>query len=327
MSSSQENKRSIIVGIFVLVGVIILVAGIIILGGQQNRFAKTVTVTTVFTDVGGLKSGNNIWFSGVKIGTIKAINFINVQEVEVTLAIEEKSREFVRKDAVAKLSSEGFIGNRLVVIEGGTASAPPIENGDRLPSGTSSDTDAMMATLQTNNENLVDITENFKILSERMVNGEGTIGALMNDGDMANQIKYLIAGLNQTVANTAKASEELVKLTTQFSQEGTLVNDLLTDTVLYGSLQTAVAQLQGITQTATALTTNLNDATAKMNDNDNAIGLLLNDEEMAEQIRRTMQNLEQSTEKLDENMEALQHNFLLRGFFRRQAREEARAND
>lgn len=325
--SAQENKRSIIVGIFVLVGVVILVAGIITLGGQQNRFAKTVTVTTVFTDVGGLKAGNNIWFSGVKIGTVKGISFVNVQEVEVTLMIEEKSREFIRKDAVAKLSSEGFIGNRLVVIEGGSPDAPPIAEGDRLQSGKSSDTDAMMATLQTNNENLVGITENFQILTDQLVKGEGTMGGLLNDGELYGQVKQLVANLNQTVANTAKASDELAKLTAQFSKEGTLVNDLLTDTVVYASLQTAVAQLQGITQTATALTANLNDATAKLNDSDNAVGLLLNDAEMAEQIRRTMENLEQSTEKLDQNMEALQHNFLLRGFFKKQAREEAKAND
>ncbi len=325
--SAQENKRSIIVGIFVLVGVVLLVAGIITLGGQQNRFARTVTVSATFSDVGGLKAGNNVWFSGVKIGTVKSINFVNVQEVEVTMAIEEKSRGFIRKDALAKLSSEGFIGNRLVVIEGGSAAAPPISEGDRLQSGPSSDTDAMMATLQTNNENLVGITENFQILTEQLVKGEGTIGALLTERELFDEIKQLVANLNQTVANTSAASEELVRLTSQFNKEGTLVNDLLTDTVIYANLQTAVAQLQGVTQTATALTTNLNEATAKLNDNDNAVGLLLNDPQMAEQIQRTMENLEQSTEKLDQNMEALQHNFLLRGFFRKKAREEARAGE
>jgi len=77
--SAQENKRSIIVGIFVLVGVVLLVAGIITLGGQQNRFARTVTVSATFSDVGGLKAVNNVRCSGVKIGTVKIINFVNLQ--------------------------------------------------------------------------------------------------------------------------------------------------------------------------------------------------------------------------------------------------------
>jgi len=113
----------------------------------------------------------------------------------------------------------------------------------------------------------------------------------------------------------------LNQLTDKLNREGTLVNDLLTDTVVYANLRGAVAQLQGITQTATALVGNLNEASDQLTTSDNALGLMLNDAEMAEHIRRTMENLESSTAKLDENMEALQHNFLFRGYFRRQARQ------
>lgn len=321
MSAGADNKRSIIVGAFVLVGVAILIAGVLVLGGQQNRFAKTVQVSAVFEDVSGLKAGNNIWFSGVKIGTVKSINFKGIKEVEVILSIAATSADYIRKDATAKLGSEGFIGNRLVLIEGGSGSSPAIESGDQLTVIKGTDTDAIMATLQANNENLVGITDNFKILTDRLINGEGTVGAVLNDSTMAIQIRQIVANLNQTVANTTQASRALNQLTGQLSQEGTLINDLLTDTVVYANLQTAVAQLQGITQTATALTTNLNEASAKLNEKDNAVGVLLNDPAVADQIRSTLHNLELSTEKLDQNMEALQHNFLLRGFFRRQARE------
>src|SRR5690606_6070439 len=122
-----------------------------------------------------------------------------------------------------------------------------------------------------------------------------------------------------------KASQALAQLTTKLSAEGTLINDLLTDTVIYGNLQEAVAQLQGITQTASALVTNLNQTTEKLDDRDNAVGVLMNDPEMAASIRQTMQHLEQSSEKLDQNMEALQHNFLFRGFFRKQQRAAEKA--
>jgi len=319
--SATENKRSVIVGLFVLVGLIILVAGILVLGGQQNRFSKTVTVTTVFSDVSGLKAGNNVWFSGVKIGTIKSIRFKNLQEVEIVMVIEEKSHEYIRKDAVAKISSESFIGNKLIVIEGGSSNVPPIENGDVLQAAADEGLDAMMATLQTNNKNLVEITKNFGEVSARIARGEGTLGTLISDSTMAADIKRMVHHLNQTTANTARASQALNQLTVKLNQEGTLINDLLTDTVVYGNLQSAVAELQGITQTASALVTNLNRTAGKLDDTDNAVGVLLNDPEAAETIRQTLQNLEQSTEKLDQNMEALQHNFLFRGFFRKQARQ------
>src|SRR3546814_1416520 len=165
--SANENKRSIIVGLFVLVGIIILVAGILVLGGQQNRFSKTVSVTTVFDDVSGLKAGNNVWFSGVKIGTIKSIRFKNLQDVEIAMDIEASSREYVRKDAVAEIGSESFIGNKLIVIKGGSANVPAIEEGDVLQAAEAGGLDAMMATLQVNNENLVEITRNFGEISGR----------------------------------------------------------------------------------------------------------------------------------------------------------------
>ncbi len=319
--SANENKRSVIVGLFVLIGIIILVAGILVLGGQQNRFSKNVQVSTVFNDVSGLKAGNNVWFSGVKIGTIKSITFRNLEQVEIVMAIEEKSHEYIRKDAVAKIGSESFIGNKLIVIEGGSSSAPAIENGDVLQSAEEGGLDAMLSTLQLNNQNLAIITKNFSEVSERIARGEGAVGAVLADSLMAVHIRQMIANLDQTASNTARASRALNQLTDKLNAEGTLINDLLTDTVVYGNLRGAVAELQGITQTASALVTNLNQTAGKLDDKDNAIGVLLNDPEAAENIKQTLINLEESTDKLDQNMEALQHNFLFRGFFRKQAKQ------
>jgi len=319
--SSIENKRSTIVGVFVLIGIIILFAGIFIMGSKQNRFAKTVHVSTTFNNVSGLKAGNNIWFSGVKVGTVKQINFKGLEEVEVLLNIEEKSREYIRKDAVAKLGTDGFIGNKLILIEGGSPDVPPIENGDRLTTAPSGGMDAMMETIELSGGNIVDITRDLKLLLERLNAGEGTVGAALNDQGMAADVRSMLHNLTITSENSVKATRSLIELTEKLNTEGTLVHDLVTDTLIYGSLKTTVAQLNGITQSANALVLNLQEATKKLEANDNAVGLLLNDPEMAERIRRTMENLESSAEKLDQNMEALQHNFLLRGYFRRQARQ------
>jgi len=64
--NKAENKRSLIVGLFVLIGLVILVTGILVLGTQQNKFSKSLKIHTYFHDVKGLKVGNNVWFSGVK---------------------------------------------------------------------------------------------------------------------------------------------------------------------------------------------------------------------------------------------------------------------
>ena len=48
--------------------------------------------------------------------------------------------------------------------------------------------------------------------------------------------------------------------------------------------------------------------------------MLLHDEQAAANIKVTLQNLQSGTKKLDEDLEALQHNFLLRGFFKKKAK-------
>jgi phospholipid/cholesterol/gamma-HCH transport system substrate-binding protein len=52
----------------------------------------------------------------------------------------------------------------------------------------------------------------------------------------------------------------------------------------------------------------------------------LNDERVGASLRSTMMNLESSSIKLDEDLEALQHNFLLRGFFKKKQKDKEKAN-
>jgi len=65
-----------------------------------------------------------------------------------------------------------------------------------------------------------------------------------------------------------------------------------------------------------------------INSGNGTLGRLINDSTIARNLDKTMQNLKNSSKGLDENMEAVQHNFLLRGFFNRKAKdEEKRLND
>jgi phospholipid/cholesterol/gamma-HCH transport system substrate-binding protein len=322
--NASDNKRSIIVGIFVLLGIIIFIAGIFILGGQQRRFQSTLNLVAIFDDVAGLRKGNNVWFSGVKVGTVRAINFHGQSQVEITMRLEEGVQRFIRKDSKVRISSEGLIGNRILVIEGGSPDAPNVEDGDLLVTEASLDTENMMATLQENNENLVSITRDFKELSARLVQGEGTVGALLSDPEVATNFKEVITNLEQVSKNTVRASGALSQFSSTLNTSGGLANQLLTDTLVFHQLKASVEQLQQTTSTAQEITGNLNEASSRLTTTDNGIGVLLNDQQFANQLKSTMENLESGTEKLDQNMEALQHNFLLRGFFRRQAREASR---
>ncbi len=70
------------------------------------------------------------------------------------------------------------------------------------------------------------------------------------------------------------------------------------------------------------LTDNLNKASNKLNTTDNALGVLLNDPKAAVKVQSTLDYLQQSSVKLNDDLEAVQHNFLLKGFFKK--REKAK---
>jgi phospholipid/cholesterol/gamma-HCH transport system substrate-binding protein len=301
---AAESKRLAFVGIFIFLAIVIFIAGILTLGGQQKRFSNTIKVYAIFNDVGGLKTGNNVWFSGVKIGTVKEIKFYGESQVRITMNIEEESQRYIRKNAKARIGSESLIGNRIIEIYGGTRKSPTVEENDLLASEEALDTDVMMETLQTNNKNLVSITGDFKTLSNQLVQGKGTMGAILNDSAMAENFRSIVSSLKQASATTVKASAALSQFTRKLNTTDGLANQLLTDTAVFGQLRTSVAQLEKTSTAAAEMTQNLNETTQKLDNNNNAVGVLLNDAEFAGQLKNTMSVLEKSSINLNEDLEA-----------------------
>ena len=319
---AEENKRSIIVGIFIFLGILIFVAGVMTLGGKQKRFVKSIMLEAVFDNVSGLTAGNNIWFSGVKVGTVKKVSFYGNSQVLITMNIEEETQKYIKKDSRAKLSSDGLIGNKIIEIYGGNPKNAMVEDGDRIHVEKALSTEEMMETLQENNKNLLGITSDFKLLSLKIKRGEGAAGALLTDSLLAIRFKDIVTNLQQASKNTNSVSSAVSLFASKLNNKSGLANQLLTDTEVFNNLKESVEQLQKTTSAAQEITSNLKNVSTKLESKDNALGVLLNDEQVANTLKNTLGNLETSTQKLDENMEALQHNFLLRGFFKKKAQKE-----
>jgi phospholipid/cholesterol/gamma-HCH transport system substrate-binding protein len=317
----KQNKRTVIVGIFVFAALVIFVLGVMTLGGQKNLFNKGATIHAVFSEVNGLQPGGNVWFAGVKVGTVQAISFNKQGKVDVEMNINESSLPIIKQDTKAKVGADGFIGNKIIILSGGSASAPVVKDGSTIQTEAALSTDEIMATLQENNRNILTITDNFKTLSNKVINGEGSVGKLLNDEQLYRDLQTSMASLRLAAANAQTLAANVTGYTEKLTAKGSLANDLVTDTVLFSRLRSTVREIDALTATAGQIVGNLNatsqDINQKLADPSSPAGLLLNDKEAAANIRATLKNLQTSTEKLDENMEALQHNFLLRGFFRK----------
>ncbi|HLL43930.1 MAG TPA: MlaD family protein [Segetibacter sp.] len=324
---STKNSRAVIVGIFILLGIAILVVTILTLGSQRKTFQKSIVVRAVFDDINGLQKGNNIWFSGVKIGTVKKISFYGNSQVEVDMNIEENSKEYIRKNAKARISSEGLIGNRIIAIDPGAAKSPPVENGDMIGVEKAFSPDEMMNTLQSNNKNLLEITNDFKMVSRGIAQGKGTAGRLLTDNRLINDLQATLLILRKTATNAQRITSSVADYASQLQRKGTLANDLVTDTIVFSRLKATATQMQEVSATANSVVTNLSNTTknlnTSLNNRNTPVGMLLNDEDAAADIRVTLRNMQTASIKLNEDLEAVQHNFLLKGFFKKKAKKEA----
>src|SRR5690349_7623838 len=199
--SSQEYKQNIKLGAFIIGGIFIFLATVFYMGSQNNYFNKTFLVFAIFKNVEGLGEGDNVWLSGVKIGTIKNVQIISEGKVAVQLSLKDKQNQFIKKNATAFIGSDGFIGNKIVIIRPGSV-AKMIENGDTINSFSPTDTQELFNLAKDVGDNTRSITEDLKLISARLNKGEGIFGELLQDGPISNDLRTAILSLKSAGENT-----------------------------------------------------------------------------------------------------------------------------
>lgn len=310
----SPNKRAVIVGLFVFIGLIFLVSGILMVGNLRETFTRKISVVAFFDDVNGLQVGNNIWFSGVKVGTVKDIHFYSRSAVEVMMRVDVKTQEYIRKDAKVKISTDGLIGNKILVIFGGTGKFDQIQEGDTLEVEKAVSQEVMLKILQESNKNLNSITTDFKSISKKLDSGVGTMGKLINDNSLYDNFNKTIISIQVTSSKGQQLLNNLNTYTAQLNQQGTLANDLVTDTIVFTSIREFAQRLKQIADTTAVLVTQLKTITS---DSTTSIGVLLHDKETGARLKETLKNLESSSKKLDEDLEAAQHSWPLKKGFKK----------
>jgi phospholipid/cholesterol/gamma-HCH transport system substrate-binding protein len=288
-------------GIFIATGLAIFVTVIFFVGKQQNLFNPVFKVTTNFQNVSGLLVGNNVRYSGINVGIVDNIAIINDSTVQVSLLIRRNVQQFIKADSEAGISADGIIGDRVLTITQGSSRAPTVQDGQHILSKEPIETDMIMASLQTSAASVEIITNQLTEILINVNSGEGTVGRLIKDETIADNIAM-------TIENFKKSSEEF-------------------DETIEVTKQNVFEFMEKLLETAakTEIASNeLGEIMMKINSGQGTVGALINDTTMAGNLNQTIINLMQSSQGLDENMEALKHNFFFRGYYRRMERAETR---
>ena len=176
-----DTTKKIRLGIFISLGIAIFILGIYFIGEKQQLFRSTFRVSGVFKDVAGLQAGNNVRFSGINVGTVENISIVSDTSVKVEILIDESTRKFINKDAVASIGSEGLMGNKILIITPGTGEKMEIENNDTIETVQPINMDDILISLKTTIDNTSNITNDLSKITSNLQSGKGTIGRLLMD--------------------------------------------------------------------------------------------------------------------------------------------------
>lgn len=321
-------------GLFILIGGILLVIGILSLGKKEQIFESTFTLYAEFKTVAGLQEGAPVRLSGVQIGTVEKILLPEEPGamVLVRFRLDRDAARLIRKDAEALIETEGLVGSKIVSIVGGSVEAEAVEPGDVLRSRSPLDLTAILESFDETANYMRSVTQSLQEITVQIRSGKGTIGRLVYEEDFYNSLKTM----------AERGDSVFLRIATEADRLGNLFGDLansVAETVDRvksgeGSLGALIYRddiHQLLVSGIESLEDSLQTLVADLRHGDGTIGRLVSEDELYRELDRSLEDLQRFTADLqdltrltrsgllsfNENMEALKHNWLFRGYFER----------
>jgi len=317
----KDTYNNIKLGAMVSGALVILTIAIYLIGTGQNMFGETFYVSAVFKNVNGLQSGNNVRYAGINVGTVDQIIIISDSTVQVNMKLGKQVRKFIKKDAFASIGSDGLVGNMLVNISPGSGNESPVSNNDRIKSYSRTDTDDILNTLSSTNENIALLTRDLLSIVENISNGQGTITVLLKDSTLANKLKQTIDNLEQVTNGSQAAVENLEKLTLDMQNKESLLGFVIYDTLIVPELKKVVEEVGRSSENLLSASIQLENATAALGQSEGPINTLLYDSTISQDLKQSLFNIKEGTILFNENMKAMREHFLFKKYFKKQEKD------
>lgn len=323
----KSESKQLRLGLFVIISTVLFITVLYLIGQKQNMFKKSFTISANFQNVNGLQKGNNVRYSGVDIGMVNGINMINDSVINVRMKIDEKITGHIKKNAIATIGSDGLVGNMIINIIPGEGLEQNVISGDTIASYSRIGADDILSTLNATNDNLSILIAGLLKITNKMNEGEGTLGVLLNDTVMSQDIKKAIQNLKFTSQNASKSISELNSIIASVKDnDKTVLGKLINDTLSGDQISNTLINLESSSEEIKGVLDNINSLVDEIKTSEGGYNYLVKDTTLVYSIQSTMNNINAGTSKFNENMEALKHNFLFRGYFKKLERKAKREN-
>lgn len=320
----KTASQKIRLGFFVIIGLLIFILAVYFIGDKQKMFGKTNHLEAVFNNVNGLQLGNSVRYSGISVGTVRGIKMANDTIIRVDMIIDKAIFPYIKKDAVATISSDGLVGNMIINILPGKGNEPSVAPGDEIRSFNRVRTEDMLNTLSVTNKNAAKLTSNLLKITDEINEGKGPLGSLLNDTIMSRDLKETMRYLKLTSKGASETITKIDKLVASLDNKDNVVG-VIKDSAMANKIKNMVSNLDKSTKEINLVVANLNATILNVKEGKGAINYLANDPKLVQKIDSTMTNINEASAKLSVNMEAMRHNFLFSGYFKKQEKEKAKA--
>lgn len=286
----------------ILVALAIVVLAAVQLGRAANIFAKRYELVVFMPAANGLREGGSVTLAGQLVGTVKDIEFLPVdfdttRNLRITASVDRRLREQIRQDSEARLRTMGLLGDKVLDISPGTPRFAVLEPGDTIRLAASLDYEAVLAKAAVAVDDVVGLTADLRKISGGLARGQGTMGQLLTNRDMYDQLTAAMARANGLFGSLQNPNGSFGRM--------------LNDPTLYVRLTSAVASLDSVLVAVnstsgsmgrllrdTTLYTNLvgisqgADSLMSMLSNQNGfIGQLLTDQTLYDQLNKLVSDL------------------------------------
>lgn len=203
-------SRTARLGAFILGTLAILAIGIFIIGSKKYLFTSTYALKTKFANVAGLQAGADVMVGGLQSGTIRSIDLPDKpgDQMTVVMQLNQSTRRIIREDSQASIQTEGLLGNQYVAVSFGSADKPAVKDGDTIASVPPLEmselldkANGLLGQGQAAMGNINQVAEHLKSVSAKIDSGNGTVGALVNDKALYNNLDQTASGAKAAVTS------------------------------------------------------------------------------------------------------------------------------
>jgi phospholipid/cholesterol/gamma-HCH transport system substrate-binding protein len=201
-------SRAARLGAFIVVTLAIMAAGVFIIGSKQYLFSSTYQLKAQFDNVVGLDAGADVRVGGVHSGTVSSIVLPHKpgEKVTVVMDLGKSTHEIIKQDSVATIETEGLLGNQYLAISFGSAGKSDVRDGDTIASEAPLEmsdllekTSGILDSSKQAIQNATRATANLDSISAKINAGQGTVGALVNDKQLYNNLEQTTSTMQNTM--------------------------------------------------------------------------------------------------------------------------------